>query len=225
MQLPLILTELMPPLSNLDQNLAGFVYVGIKGKEKSPPRESCVGRARGYRSPKPQLHYTAHRSNSKLPSTHQDLRDRMRRWIDRKKRIRTLRSGRRWLVHLSRHCLPTLPGSDCAITAHFRSPCFITISLRTLQSEQPRIEQARGRPAHVQQPRPNTLLAPNRNKREREKKKEQKNENPGEQVLTRPPPRSRGPCGAAPYARRCHRPRGAAAAAEPRSRRRAGRWT
>jgi hypothetical protein len=37
MQLPLILTELMPPLSNLDQNLAGFVYVGIKGKEKSPP--------------------------------------------------------------------------------------------------------------------------------------------------------------------------------------------
>lgn len=57
------------------------------------------------------------------------------------------------------------------------------------------------------------------------KKKEQKNENSGEQVLTRPPPRSRGPCGAAPYARRCHRPRGAAAAAEPRSRRRAGRWT
>lgn len=159
-------------------------------------------------------------------SIHASRSERSNEKMDRsKKRICTLRSGRRWLVHLSRHCLPTLPGSDCAITAHFRSPCFITISLRTLQSEQPRIEQARGRPAHVQQPRPNTLLAPNRNKREREKKKEQKNENSGEQVLTRPPPRSRGPCGAAPYARRCHRPRGAAAAAEPRSRRRAGRWT
>lgn len=183
-----------------------------------------MGRARGYRSPKPAATHYCTQIEFKLPRikiylSKKSNETRTDRWIDRsRKRICTLRSGRRWLVHLSRHCLPTRPGSDCDITAHFRSPCLITISLRILQASEHARSSTSSASSHGQ-----TLFASKRTKKKEEKKPNQKNSG----ALTRPPPQSRGPCAGAPYSRRplAGAAAAAASAAEPRSRRRAERWT
>jgi len=176
--------------------------------------------------PNQLLHTTAHRSNSSIHASRsvQD-KDRTRRGqIDRsRKRICALRSGRRWLVHLSRHCLPTRPGSDCDITAHFRSPCLITISLRILQAS----EHARSSTSSASATSKH-LLHRVEPKRRRKEAKSEELRSQGSGALTRPPPRSRAPCAGVPCSRRCRRPlvgAAAAASAEPRSRRRAERWT
>lgn len=88
MQLPLILTELMPPLSNLDQNLAGFVCVGIKGKEKSPPSRIMCGESEGISLP--QATATLHCTQIEFKaSIHASRSERSNEKMDRSKKENT----------------------------------------------------------------------------------------------------------------------------------------
>lgn len=55
-------------------------------------------------------------------------------WSSSKFHFSFLIFGSRWLCHLSRHCLPILPGREEAIVLQFLGPCSYTRALKILSS-------------------------------------------------------------------------------------------